>query len=519
MPSVSDFVSSLGINTHMDATSTGYGNVSLVASSLAYLGIGMIRDHAWDVDVAAYRKLAAAGIKFDLIVDSDPAASTAAMVPIKANIIAFEGANEVDIGKVSVAAAVAAQQALYLAVKTNPLLSAIPVMNESIGDPNNYANYLPTAASSDVANMHAYAAWGDVPRYVLPERMQTETLVGKPSVITETGYFTMLNHAVDPSGVTESVQARLTLDTIFDSFSAGVSQTFLYELLDEAPDLAETNPELHYGLFHADGTPKLAATAIHDLTTIFGLPGSGTAAPVLTPGFIGMPDNASHLTLSGVNGSSFITVWAEPQVWDTAAQTEKPVTASHVTVTLGAVVGRVSVYDPTVGTAPIATYSNVSQVAVEVTDHPLIIQVSGVAAVPKPVPVPSITPAAARDASAAKAESRVVDAANGLVMSGSDTVTTSFFVDAATAPKSVITNMHIGDSVTLWGFTGNSGALVWKANQMQSGYTGATLRAPTTHGAAAITFATGTLQEVHTMLGVSTGSVNGTSYLRLTEIE
>jgi hypothetical protein len=373
--------------------------------------------------------------------------------------------------------------------------------------------------------MHAYAAWGDVPRYVLPQRLQTEAVASKPSVMTETGYFTMLNNAVDPSGVTESVQARLTLDTIFDSFSAGVSQTFLYELLDELPDPGNTNPEFHYGLFHADGTPKLAATAIHNLTTILTLPGSGSAAPALTPGFSGMPDNASTLTLSGANGSTFITVWAEPQVWNTAAQTEKPIAASHVTVTLGAVVGTVSVYDPTVGTAPIATYSNVSQVTVNVTDHPLIIQASGVGAVPAPklvpaiTPVPSITPAAARDALAAKAGSRVVDAANGLVMSGSDTKTTSFFVDAATAPKSVITNMHVGDSVTLWGFTGNSSALVWKANQTQSGYTGATLQAPTSHGAAAITFYTATLQEVHTMLGVSTGSAGGMSYLRLTEIK
>ena len=529
MLSVTAFISSLGVNTHMDAVSTGYGNVALVAQDLAYLGVGNIRDHAWNVDLPAYRQLIAGGVKLDLIVDDNPAAATAAMAPIRAAIIAFEGANEVDVSGQSVAHAVAEQQALYAAVKNSPLLSAIPVLNESVGDPNNYAAYLAAAPFSDVTNLHAYAAWGDVPRFVIPVRIDSETVAGKPSVITETGYFTMLNNKVDPSGVSESVQARLTLDTVFDSFKAGVSQTYLYELLDELPDPNQTNPEFHYGLFHADGTPKLAATALHNLTSILTAPtATGPTTPTLTPSFAGMTGEASSLTLAGTNGESFITVWAEPQIWNTAAQTELPVTTSQITVNLGAIVGSVSVFDPTVGTTPIATYSNVSQLTLSVTDHPLIVRASGVGLVPvppapAPIPAPAITPAIhpsgfSLDRLAAPPGNRIVDAFAAPVMSGSTTAPTSFFVDATTAPKSVITNMHVGDSVTLWGYTGSATALSWKANQSQFGYTGATLHANTTHGAAAITFSTATMREVQTLLGATTGSIGGMSYIRLTEI-
>ena len=515
MLSVSTFIASLGVNTHMDETSTGYGNVALVAKSLAYLGIDNIRDHAWSQDLPAYRQLIAGGVKLDLIVDDNPIVSTAAMVPIRAAITSFEGSNEVDIQHVPVAQAVAEQQLLYATVKANPLLNAIPVLNESIGDPNNYAAYAASTAFSDGASIHAYAAWGDMPRYAIPSRLDTETLAGKPSVITETGYFTMLNPKVDPSGVSESVQARMELDALFDGFKAGVSQTYLYELLDQAPDPGQTNPEMHYGLFNADGTPKLAATALHDLTTILTAPALSATTPSLQPTFTGLSGEANTLLLAGAKGETLIAIWAEPQVWNTEAATELPTTTDHVTVSLGAVVGTVSVYDPTVGTAPIATYHNVSQISLDVTDHPLIVRASGQGSLRAPS---ATTSRAALDRLAAPPGNRVVDAASGSVMAGSASAKTSFFVDPATSPHSVITNMHVGDSITLWGFTGPVSALSWQANQTQAGYTGATLHAATTHGQESLTFATATMHEVNTMAHVSTGSVSGVAYLRVTEI-
>jgi hypothetical protein len=48
--------------------------------------------------------------------------------------------------------------------------------------------------------------------------------------------------------------------------------------------------------------------------------------------------------------------------------------AYSVTVNLGAAFANVTVYDPMIGTTPIATYSNVSTLNISVTDHPLIVQ-------------------------------------------------------------------------------------------------------------------------------------------------
>jgi hypothetical protein len=45
-------------------------------------------------------------------------------------------------------------------------------------------------------------------------------------------------------------------------------------------------------------------------------------------------------------------------------------------VNLGATFSNVAVYDPMIGTTPIATYSNVSTISISVIDHPLIVQVN-----------------------------------------------------------------------------------------------------------------------------------------------
>ena len=531
MATVTQFLSSIGVNTHMDATDTPYGNVATVAKDLAYLGVTHIRDHAWDVDLPAYQTLAAKGVKFDLIVDANAKNLVTSMIPIKSSIVSFEGANEVDIQPVAVpgvhgnvASALAEQKALYAAVKGNSALSAIPVINESIGDPNNYASYVGTVAYSDMINMHAYAAWGDAPRYVLPQRMATEGSTTKPSIITETGYFTMLNNTVDPSGVTESVQARFTLDTLFDDFAMGVTQTYLYELLDEGNDPAGTNSELHYGLFHADGTPKLAATAIHNLGAILSTPGSGANPAVsLTPSFTNLPDTGRSMQLAGADGAAFLAVWAEPQVWNTNAQTEMPVTTTPVTVDLGKTIASVSVFDPMVGSKAIATYANISKLVLNITDHPLIIEASGAGSVPvTPIPAAAIGPSG--DAAITPAGSTIVDAANAAVLVGDPYTDAAFFVHTAgqRSTSSAIVNFHGGDTLTLWGFVDGVSTMSWKSNQTTNGFTGMTLRAQlagTSKGpTATITLAGLSMHDVRANVQVTTGTSNGASYLRLTDV-
>ena len=50
--------------------------------------------------------------------------------------------------------------------------------------------------------------------------------------------------------------------------------------------------------------------------------------------------------------------------------------SQDVTVDLGASYANVAVYDPMVGTSPVATYSQAESLHLTVVDHPLIVQVT-----------------------------------------------------------------------------------------------------------------------------------------------
>ena len=545
MVNVSSFLSSIGVNTHMDATTTGYGNVAMVANALAYLGVKQIRDHAYDIDVPAYQVLGAAGVRLDLIVDTDTQHEVATMLPVTPYITSFEGSNEVDYWTVTmpgvkgpVASAVAAQKALYTVVHATPSLANIPILNDSLAFATDYAKYSGSLAYANVANAHLYAGDGDTPQtYIVPTLAAEIATTTKTTIVTETGYYTLPNNPTDPSGVDQSVQARMILDELFDNFKLGVPQTYLYELLDEGPDPASNNRELHYGLFNADDTPKLAATALHNLTTILGAQGvASNGAVTATPTIYGLPATDNSLTMAGPNGIQFTTVWAEPAVWDQATQHDLPVTPTTVTVDLGAAVASVAVFDPLAGTAPIATYTNARRIVLTVTDHPLIVEAAPAAnpALPAPIATPPIntatvswtdatTGASGQDAATANAGpatgptsqyqwtmvdgvvlsantanaslrggagtdalqaasgSNVLDGGAGssfLVGAlGTDGGVDQFFVDSrgANPTWSTVVHFHHGDQVTLWGFTGGVSTLAWAASEGTAGYTGATL--------------------------------------------
>lgn len=545
MVNVASFLSSIGVNTHMDATTTGYGDITLVANALAYLGVKAIRDHAYDIDIPAYQVLGAAGVRLDLIVDTDTQHEVATMLPVTPHISSFEGSNEVDYWTVTmpgvtgpVASAIAAQKVLYAVVHANPAIAKIPIWNESLAFATDYTKYAGSLTYATVANAHLYSGNGDTPQtYIVPTLQAEIVTTGKLTVVTETGYYTLPNNPTDPSGVDESIQARLTLDTLFDNFKLGVPQTYLYELLDEGPDALSNNRELHYGLFHADGSPKLAATALHNLTSILGAQGVVSGGVIATtPTVTGLPATGSWMTMAGPNGIEFTAVWAEPNVWDQATQHEQPATPTTVTVDLGALVASVTVYDPLAGTAPIAILTNTRRVVLNLTDHPLIIQAAPAAnpLLPAPIAVPpiniatvswtnsttgasgkdatsayaggvsgpssqyrwttadnvvlsadkanaSLTGGAGTDALKAIAGNNILDGGAGssflVGATGADGGIDQFFVDGrGTSPTwSTIVHFHHGDQVTLWGFQDGLSTLAWAAPEGAAGYTGATL--------------------------------------------
>lgn len=406
--SASGFINSIGVNTHAGFGWTGYNNLALMVDDLEYLGVTHLRD-AMGTSPAAQPVvdgLAAAGYKFDFLVSSAlPQTGTTGLQTYIASlqkfatshpgsISAIEGLNEANHqpfsynGSSSLTAAAQFQSALYQAVNANATLGSIPVYNLSLAynDPQGYSQLGNMSGSVDYANAHAYVSTSLTTSSSIAATLSAVMTAapGKPVVITETGYTTQAN--TQYLGVDETVQAKSILNTLVDAYKAGVSATYLYELFDRDSSASNTNPEANFGLFNSDGTPKLAATAIHNLTTILADDGKGSLQPTdpLNYTLSNMPATGDSMVLGKSNGTYELVVWAEPKLWNDFTDTEVSNAAQTVTVNLGAVHHSVKVYDTLTGTTAIASYTDVSTITIPVSDHPLIIEIDAPATTPTP---------------------------------------------------------------------------------------------------------------------------------------
>ena len=95
--------------------------------------------------------------------------------------------------------------------------------------------------------------------------------------------------------------------------------TYLYDLMDEIPNPSLTDIADTFGLFNSDGTPKLAATAVHNLTSILADPASNAltfATGNLAYSIPSLPALGNSMLLEKANGIFDIMVWAEPRDWN-----------------------------------------------------------------------------------------------------------------------------------------------------------------------------------------------------------
>ncbi|MBR0787147.1 RHS repeat protein [Bradyrhizobium iriomotense] len=415
------FVDSIAVNAHAAysaASSWGtYANSSLIIDDLRYLGVTTIRD-ALSMDpssVPVIDALAAAGVKFDFVVASNlPASGAAGIAQFLASldgfiaaypnsVIAIEGLNEANIqpftyhGSSSIQAAAQFQKDLYTAIRADAHLSDVAVYNLTLGlnDESGYAELGDLSKYSDFSTSHAYVATTTPENYGIKYAVDlaATSSPNNPSVITETGYTTLASYS--GLGVDQLVQAKSILNSLADAFKNGVTTTYLYQLLDHG---SSSDPEGKFGLFNADGTPKLAATAIHNLTTLLADDGDGGRTPTTPLGYTidNLPSTGNSLVLGKSNGAYELVVWAEPQLWDDAKDVEISNPTKQAQVHLNSVHKTVAVYDPLNTTKPIATYTNVQDFTVPVSDHPLIIEIDAPAvSAPPPPAVTDVTGTAA----------------------------------------------------------------------------------------------------------------------------
>lgn len=382
-----DFIQSIGVNVHMAYNDGKYANSANVITDMKYLGLSSVRDTApayW-YQSKAFDAMANAGIKFNFVAagNRNPADVVAAIETFaKAHpgaTIAIEGVNEVNNwpvtfgGVTGLAGATAYMTALAKALAGSATL-------------NNVDTYGLTGANIvqdvDYANFHAYPKNGAQPLRTLMAGIkdQTSAMAGKPTVLTEAGYYTAPNSS-NWGGVDQATQAKQTLNLLMDATKLGVSHTYLYQLLDAYADPSALSVDKNLGLFDLSNNPKLAATAIHNLTTILA-DGGATATTFTTQALnytvANLPTDGAVLAMQKSDGKTDLVAWSEPDIWDEI--NHRPITTAgkDVTFDFGANHVSVKIFDPLASAAAVSTYADVTSVHVTITDHPMIVEVTDI---------------------------------------------------------------------------------------------------------------------------------------------
>lgn len=179
-----------------------------------------------------------------------------------------------------------------------------------------------------------------------------DELLRLPRVTTETG-------CTIGGPITEEIHASNLLTMYLDQFKRGWRHTAVYLLRDRTDEAGNQS----FGFFKPDYTPRKAAVYLHNLTTI--LADRGWLARIVGPNyrFSEQPATVHDLLLQKTDGTFELIVWNE-QVSGSC----------DITVDFPEAGASVRVYDPTIGTSPIQTLTNVKSVPLTLSDHPVVIE-------------------------------------------------------------------------------------------------------------------------------------------------
>jgi Ca2+-binding RTX toxin-like protein len=387
--SASSFIGTLGVNVHVSWPGWApYSDTAKVVAGMNYLGLDNMRDYMNSATTGIYNTLANSGLHFDLMYNPSDNLSTyiSQVHNLEAahpgSVLSLEGPNEVN-GMLSQATSM--QQNLFSLANSDSLLANKPVYAASIaGLDQSVYSQLQINGSADDGNVHIYYnggqpgfGWstGDSTYYWTNWlKSGTYDVPGKPVVVTETGATTAVGATGGIEGVDQATQAKQILNSFMDAAKSGTPMTYIYELAESHNDGA-TDAESHFGLFGYDWSPKLAATAIHNFTTVLTDGGdlNGTAG-TLDYTIQGTPTWGGQMLFQEGDGTKDIVVWNEPDIWDDA--NNKAIAAPNTPITIDlAKAANVSIYDPMSSSSPIQSLGTTSHITLNVTDHPLIIEI------------------------------------------------------------------------------------------------------------------------------------------------
>jgi hypothetical protein len=351
---------SIGVATHFNYTDTTYARSNELISLLREAGIRNIRAHMPTPPIGpaadALRAAKAAGLRI-MFATSDPnidppRAVADALSLARGAIVAFEGPNELDLSGNPDWPAKLRDYMPKLLDATRALAPGIPLVGPSFGRPGSpsLAGPLP-----GMVNLHPYPA-GKPPEGVFGSALEAVADQREKGVVfSETGYHNALNDAEAQAPVPEDVAAVYIPRLLATAYGAGVRRTFLYELADERPEPALSDPEEHFGLLRTDLSPKPAFRAIRAMiAALRASPGPGVRDGTLGWRVTAPGDaNLERLTLVRRDRSYVIALWRPVSIWDTDTLRRLDVPARHVTVSFGRIARDVVVWRPSVSRAPV----------------------------------------------------------------------------------------------------------------------------------------------------------------------
>ncbi len=319
---VTQFLNTLGVNTHFDFANSAYQNFDIATQAIIYLGLPRLRDCAQRTTTPAlWRNVTnATGARFHAFLPTgSPAAVQTSFnllpqVMAMNSLLCLEGPNEEDVpyaiqqgNSIAQARQFQIDHMAPFAKQSNLQLTLISFGAGWTSNNNWQGDY------DKVGNMSAYCDFGNAHTYPNynsdPSLMQKTTTTiqhlnglaqlaapGQPVITTEIGWD-------QKHGFTQAQVARFVLQAAFGGLLSGNPFTYFYALFDDAVG--------QFGLMNSDGTPKLGGLAIHNLIATL-KPDSGTPVAIPPPICVVSPP-APHDLIVMLQGATtyWFVIWNE----------------------------------------------------------------------------------------------------------------------------------------------------------------------------------------------------------------
>jgi hypothetical protein len=315
------------------------------------LGVRHVRDGvygnpAWgwfnDYFQSRVQQAARQGVRFDFIMGQPgwEGGSIDQLVgvlsgPLRGAVEAVEDPNEWDTtGGADFASALAAyDQQVYEAVKASPALRSVAVVGPSLVGGEAPGRLGDQQRWLDLGNVHPYMGGSPPsPSNTAWQLAQISRVSArKPVWATEVGYYDALGAPAPYQPVPAGVAAVYLLREFLEDFSSRIARTYAYELLDDKPDPAGSDPQQHFGLVRSDYTPKPAFFALRNLLGLVGR-GSPSRLRPLALSVTGGPPDLRQLVLQQSDQRYLLVLWRTASLWKAATRQPIPITPAPVSV-------------------------------------------------------------------------------------------------------------------------------------------------------------------------------------------